>query len=563
MEQAGRTGGASMRQLLLALGEPVIGLVTAPAGLDVVIENVLILDPDDEPEPCPGALVLIIGARGSRALRLIRAMAHQGAAAVAVKIDHTDDLDDFKRVAAETGVAALGVRPEVRWGLLDSVARGVVDDARVAVVPEAGQSAELFALAETVAALTGGIVSIEDSTNRVLAYSRSDDEVDELRRRSILGWQGPAEYLALLRQWGVLERLRAGDDVVHVDEHPERGIRRRLAIGIRVDSQLLGSIWVQEGRHKLADSADTALIGAARAAALHLVRRRTDTPADLQLEQSLLSRMLDGHIDPRTFADNIGVDLGKPAVVTAFALTGSLPGAGPGADAEAGADAHAGTDRPRFELQRSVMTSLISVHAAAYRRRALVTGGSTRVYMLLPGLPEQDAESIALGLANDIVRAAHQRLNLDVRAAVGSAVGGLDSIAKSRAEADCVLDILTSGGERNVATIADVRSEVLVRETLSLLEKNPRLRDPRITALVAYDAEHDAGLVPAVLSYLGALGNVRAAARSLHIHTNTLRYRLKRANAISGIDLADPHQGLFSHLQLLLETGPGPVVHGP
>ncbi|MFE9649127.1 PucR family transcriptional regulator [Streptomyces sp. NPDC006365] len=556
MEQAARTGGASMRQLLLALGEPTIGLVATPAGFNVGIENVVILDPDDEPEPCPGALVLIIGARGRRALRLIRAVAHQGAAAVAVKIDHNDDLDDFKRVATETGVATLGVRPEVRWGQLDSAARGVVDDARVAVVPEAGQSAELFALAQTVAALTDGIVSIEDSTNRVLAYSRSDDEVDELRRRSILGWEGPAEYLDLLRQWGVLERLRAGDDVVHIDEHPERGIRRRLAIGIRVDSQLLGSIWVQEGRHKLADSADAALIGAARAAALHLVRRRTGTTADLQLEQSLLSRMLDGHIDPRTFADNIGVDLGKPAVVTVFALNGSLPGAG------ADADAHAGTDRPRFELHRSVMTSLISVHAAAYRRRALVTSGSPRVYMLLPGLPEHSAESIALGLAGDIVRAAEQRLHLDVRAAVGSAVGGLESIAESKAEADCVLDILMSGGERHVATIADVRSEVLVRETLSLLQKNPRLRDPRITALVAYDAEHDTGLVPAVLSYLGALGNVRAGARFLHIHTNTLRYRLKRANAISGIDFADPHQCLFSHLQLLLETGSVPVAHG-
>lgn len=554
--QTGGTGGADMRQLLLALGEPVIGVVAAPAGLDVSIENVVIVDPDDEPAPCPGALVLIIGLRGRRALRLIRTAARQGAAAVAVKIDHTDDLDDFKRVAAETGVAALGVRPEVRWGHLDSVARGVVDDARVATVPDPGQSTELFALAETVAALTDGIVSIEDSTNRVLAYSRSDDEVDELRRRSILGWQGPAEYLDLLRQWGVLERLRAGDDVVHIDEHPQRGIRRRLAIGIRVDSQLLGSIWVQEGRHKLADKADTALIGAARAAALHLVRRRTGTTTDLQLEQNLLSRMLDGHIDPRTFADDIGADLTKPAVVTAFTLNGRLPGT------DGGAEAEAGSDRPRFELRRSMMTGLISVHAAAYRRRALVTDGSPRFYMLLPGLPEHSAESIALGLAGDIVRAAHQRLNLDVRAAVGSAVGGLDSIAESRAEADCVLDILTSGGDRNVATIADVRSEVLVRQTLSLLEKNPHLRDPRISCLVAYDAEHGTDLVPAVLSYLGAQGNVRAAARSLHIHTNTLRYRLRRANTISGIDLADPHQGLFSHLQLLLESGSVPAAHG-
>lgn len=563
MEQTGTTAGAGMRQLLLALGEPVIALVAAPAGFDVEINDVVILDADDEPDPYRGDLVLIIGARGRRALRLIRAAARQGAAAVAVKIDHGDDLDELKRVAADMGVFVLGVRPEVRWGQVDSLARGVVDDARVAVVPEAGQPADLFALAQTVAALTGGIVSIEDSANRVLAYSRSDDEVDELRRLSILGWQGPADYLALLRQWGVYERLCAGDDVVHIDERPERGIRKRLAIGIRVDAQLLGSIWVQEGKDRLADNAESALIGAARAAALQLVRRRTGAPPDLQLEQSLLSRMLEGHIDPRTFAENIGADLAKPAVVTAFALNGSLPGAAAGADGDGEAESDAEADRPRLELRRSVMTSLISVHAAAYRRRALVTNGDPRLYMLLPGLPEHSAESIALGLANEIVRAANQRLQLDVCAAVGSAVGGLDSIAESRAEADRVLDILTRDGERRVATIADVRSEVLVTETLALLGKNPRLRDPRITALLAYDAEHDTGLVPAVLAYLGTLGNVRAAARSMHVHTNTLRYRLKRVREISGIDLADPHQYLFSYLQLLLETGSVPVQHEP
>jgi DNA-binding PucR family transcriptional regulator len=553
MERTGTTVGAGMRQLLLALGEPFIGLVAAPAGFDVQINGVVILDADDEPDSYRGDLVLIIGARGRRVLRLIRAAARQGAAAVAVKMDHSDDLDELKRVAADMGVVVLGVRPEARWGQLDSLARGVVDDARAAVAPEEGQPADLFALAQTVAALSGGSVSIEDSANRVLAYSRSDDEVDELRRLSILGWQGPADYLALLRQWGVYERLRTGDDVVHIDEHPERGIRRRLAIGIRVDAQLLGSIWVQEGKHKLADNAESALIGAARAAALQLVRRRTGAPSDLQLEQSLLSRMLEGHIDPRTFADNIGADLAKPAVVTAFALN-TFP---PGADAETDPDTEA--DRPRFELRRSAMMSLISVHAAAYRRRALVTNSDPRVYMLLPGLPEHSGESIALGLANEIVRAANQRLQLDVCAAVGSAVGCMDSIAESRAEADCVLDILTRGGERRVATIADVRSEVLVSETLALLEKNPRLRDPRVTVLLAYDAEHNTGLVPAVLAYLGTLGNVRAAARSLNVHTNTLRYRLKRANAISGIDLVDPYQYLFSHLQLLLETGSTPL----
>lgn len=537
--------GAGMRQLLLALGEPVIDLVATPDDSDVQVTDVAILDADEEPDDYRAHLVLIIGARGRRAVRMARAAARRGAAAVVIKVDPDDDRQALVHLAADAGAVVLGIRPEARWAHVDAVARSLVADARTSGAPDAEQPADLFALAETVAALTGGSVSIEDSANRVLAYSRSDDGVDELRRRSILGWEGPAHYLALLRQWGVYERLRAGGEVVHVEERPELGIRRRLAIGVRVDDQMLGSIWVQEGNGPLSDSAESALSGAARAAALLLVRRRMGTPSDLPLEEALLARMLDGHIDPRTFAARIGAELTKPAAVVAFALKG---------DAAEG-------DRSAFELRRAEMASLVTVHAGAFRRRALVAVGGTGVYVLLPGLPEGTGESVVVGLADEIVRSAGRRLRLDVCAAVGSVVAGLDSIAESKAEADRVLEVITHRGGRRVATIADVRSVVLVGEMLSLLEQNPRLRDPRISTLVSYDREHETGLVGSVLAYFAAQCNMRAAARLLHVHTNTLRYRLKRAETISGIDLGDAHQCLFSHLQLLLETEALPGRH--
>lgn len=548
MQEADRPRGAGIRQLLFVLGEPIVGPVIASGGMDAEINDVVILDADDEPDFYHGDLVMIIGARGRKALRLVRTAARQGAAAVAVKVEPGDGLDDLKEVSAETGVVVLGVRPEVTWDQLDSLARGAVADARTAAGPDAGRPADLFTLAQTVAALTGGIVTIEDSANRVLAYSRSDDEVDELRRLSILGWQCPPDHLALLRSWGVLERLRAGDDVIRIDAHPELGIRKRLAIGIRVDEQLLGSIWVQEGRDELADGAEQALIGAARTAALQLVRRRTGMPSGLQLEQRVLSRILEGHFDPRTLADSLGTDLTKPAVVTAFALAGGAHRTDAG--------------RPALELRREAMTSLVSVHSSASRHRCMVTNTDSRVYLMLPGLPERSGQEIATGLAGDIVRAAAQRLQLDVCAAVGSVVSSLDSLAESRAEADRVLDIIACGKGRRVATIDDVRSEVLVSELLALLDEHPRLRDPRISALIAYDADHDTGLLPSLLAFLGTLGNVRSAARSLHVHPNTLRYRLKRAEEVSGIDLSDPYQLLFTHLQLLLESGARPPRHG-
>ncbi|CAM5678370.1 hypothetical protein SALBM135S_09396 [Streptomyces alboniger] len=86
---------------------------------------------------------------------------------------------------------------------------------------------DLFSLAQTVATLTQGVVSVEDGAHRVVAYAGSGDEADELRRHSLLGRNCPEPYLALLRRLGVYQRVRAGEEVVMVAEQPEPGARRR------------------------------------------------------------------------------------------------------------------------------------------------------------------------------------------------------------------------------------------------------------------------------------------------------------------------------------------------
>ena len=71
---------ATLRSLLAALGEPLVEVVTAPRGLDVGIAGVAIADPDDELDQFPDQLVLLIGARGREADRLVRALARRGGA---------------------------------------------------------------------------------------------------------------------------------------------------------------------------------------------------------------------------------------------------------------------------------------------------------------------------------------------------------------------------------------------------------------------------------------------------------------------------------------------------
>lgn len=531
-----------LRKLLLVLGDSVVELMAAPAGLDAAIHDVVILDADDEPDGYAGDLVLVIGARGKAAIRMLRLAARNGAAAVAVKVSPEDDRDALRAVAEEAGVVVLGLRPEAKWTQVESAARDVLADVGITNKDGREPQADLYALAQTVSSLAGGNVSIEDPANRVLAYSQADDDIDELRRMTILGWHTPREHLARLRRLGVFERLRSSDDVVDVDPHPELGMNRRLIAAVRVDGQMLGSIWLQEGSKPLASEAADVLRGAARTAAIHLIHQRTGMTPSLYAEQSLLSWLLDGHIDPHTFAHQVGADPDRPAVVAAFAI-----------------DSPGEFDRSAFELRKAMICNLVAVHASAFHRALFVTSAGRRVYLLVPNLTGHAVEFVR-DLAADIVKSAEQRLRIAVFAAIGPMVDSLDHVKESTSQADRVLDIITRNKQRRVATIADIRSEVLVSQTLTLLENAPHLRDPRVSDLVQYDAKHDGEMVRSLIAYIAKQGNVGAAARDLHVHPNTLRYRLKRAETVSGIDLSNPYECLFTYLQLLLdETIPSPL----
>ncbi|MEY9845011.1 PucR family transcriptional regulator [Streptacidiphilus sp. MAP5-3] len=534
-----RPGGLSLRQLLMSLGEPVVELQCAPAGLDVEAVDVALLDPEDPPTARPGELVLAIGVRGRAAIPALRAAARAGAAAVAVRIDSSAQRETLRDFAEQAGIALLSVRREVRWEHLDALARAALGSGRQlpgGAVENGAEEGDLFALAQTTAVLTGGIVSIEDTANRILAYSRSadSDEIDDLRRLTILGWQGPEPYLAKLREWGVFQRLRAGDSVVAIDEHPELGLRRRLAVAIRSGERQLGTIWVQEGATPLADRADQALLGAARVAALQLMRRRRLVSSELRLTQNLLSGVLQGTTAAQSLAGHLGLDAKRPAAVLGFAL--------PGSD----------------ELHREETLSLMAVHAAARHRSALVAAADERVYVLLPELPHGIAAVTLLGWARELAEAATRHLaaataSAPVRGAVGTVSAGLVGTAASRREADRVLDAMASGQvDAQVAEITQVQAQVLLAETLALLAAAPAVRDPRLTALLAHDAQHGGQLAASVLAWLDAFGDVRTAAATLHIHPNTLRYRVRRAEQLTSLDLSRPEDRLLAMLQLRL-----------
>ena len=72
--------------------------------------------------------------------------------------------------------------------------------------------------------------------------------------------------------------------------------------------------------------------------------------------------------------------------------------------------------------------------------------------------------------------------------------------------------------------------------------------------LIAHDEEHNSELVDTLEGFFACHGNLSQTAGRLHIHRNTLTYRLERIAGITQMDLDDP-DARFS-LQLALKLRP-------
>jgi hypothetical protein len=63
-------------------------------------------------------------------------------------------------------------------------------------------------------------------------------------------------------------------------------------------------------------------------------------------------------------------------------------------------------------------------------------------------------------------------------------------------------------------------------------------RDRLIGVVERYDAEHGSDLVGTLAAFLDASGSWQRCAEQLHVHVNTLRYRLQRVEQLTGHSLA-------------------------
>jgi DNA-binding PucR family transcriptional regulator len=97
-----------------------------------------------------------------------------------------------------------------------------------------------------------------------------------------------------------------------------------------------------------------------------------------------------------------------------------------------------------------------------------------------------------------------------------------------------------------VTSLDEARTTVLLDEIVAQIADRPRLIDPRVRHL----RDHHPMLAETLAAYLDGFGDIATVAQGLHVHPNTVRYRIRRVEKILDTTLADPDVRLLLSLSL-------------
>jgi len=512
MRESGARGHLPVRQLVDNIGPALLRLVQEGTGSGGPLTDIAIHAPGAPTQLGPGCVVLGVGVTTEAELReLTAAMRQAGAEVLAVKAPVPPSADDKP--------AIIEVNRDASWMHVATTVREQLLEYARTRVRSAGSGAELFALANAVYEAVGAPVTIEDRFSALVAWSEGQDRTDSERIETILGRAVQQRTLAEQRERQEFERLHASTEPVYMEATGADQLAR-VAIAVRAGSDVLGYIWAAV-TGPLDEAATARLREFAPVVALQLVGLRTETSYARRQRGELAAAVLGGAADP-VEASRLQLGSGPVCVLAAAPrLAGSM-----------GSDALDAAGLRRF-------ADTLEYFLAAVHPRSALVAGTGAVYVLVAWPPEHATVlQSAVALARDFL--------------ARTPLAGDYVVAVVRAQADSALRALRHPAVRGpaVRTVEDMALAVLL---LHLADATEALGLPDTCGALhrlRQEEGQDGPLAATLAAYLAAAGATDTAAEALHIHPNTMRYRLRRIREVSGLDFADADAMLLAHLQL-------------
>ncbi|MDQ3541272.1 MAG: helix-turn-helix domain-containing protein [Chloroflexota bacterium] len=470
----------------------------------------------------------------------IRQLAAFGVAAIALS-GATSSI--ARAVADEMAVPLLVLPDDVDFGTLERTASRYISERRREIQrrgQEAGRQLMELAiagdpistLATELATIAGRAVAIEGADGSLLAFQAGPSALGIAQCQALI-----ADTRGPVMSW---LRTVATTSPAEPPSSSYRATRGWLRIVAPVSGRdgLIGtvSLFVQDGEHNVEDGM-FASRGAA-ACAVALAREQAAAGARREIELNVLDEILDGALRSE-------VSLLQQIKRLGHDLTGSFCTMIARVDSAPGAPARARNGR------WSVLEE--GLQRAAHSRDAHVLWRvrNTSAEIVWPVIEESELAGIVTTVRDELNATISRHASSEVVSlGVGRIHAGLEGIRLSHQDARQALTI----GRRLHGSGSVTTFETLgVYRLIYAAEHLPELRtfqDEALAPLIAYDRDHGAELIRTLEAFFAANCSPKEAASLLHVHRNTVLYRLERIADITGFDLNASDVRLRLHLAL-------------
>ncbi|USG66689.1 helix-turn-helix domain-containing protein [Brevibacillus ruminantium] len=394
------------------------------------------------------------------------------------------------------------------------------------------QHADIDELADVIGELLQNPITIEDSDHKLIAYSSHSESTDQARSSTIMSRRVPEKVLTRLWKDGVFQELLTKEEPVHIPAKDEVGLGKRVAIAIRKGNDVLGYIWAIEVNRPITEADDEILRQAARAAVSRLIQRQGKRKAEEQRRKEFLWELLLGNHSSDTLirqkAESLQMQLYAPYLICVMEAAGT-------------------------RLEQYLYPLLM-------RDKMLWVVDGNQIILLVGHTGTGKKQEELLGrkmeqfLADSLGKLESHERQGPVTAGYGRSYKAYADIVKSYQEALHALKIKRLF-PRETEGLHGFHELGIYRYLIKLKQwdEEQGYENERLARLKRYDAENQTAMTETLEAYLDTAGKVNVTANRLHIHINTLSYRLKRIEEIMQVDLEDMNQRVALYLELKLD----------
>jgi sugar diacid utilization regulator len=385
---------------------------------------------------------------------------------------------------------------------------------------------DLTSIVALLSNLVGNSVMLKDSNYQVVAWHGDLADLDEPRQHTVDAGSLPDSILAMLDRDGLLTRIRSERRPFHIERHDELGLVPRVVCPVWSGDAYFGYLSISEGRRRLDQSDLIAAEYGATVIAFHLARDRA-VAESVRSQKALLMYELLFNPTKRSSAGRrqaamLDLDLDQRFTMVTM---------------EVHAPKGEKWDDDRWSRARTSMITTIDGQLSRMGvTSAVALAEEEHLLVIVPG-ETQEVSRLAADLLRELV-AYHQ---VDVPAVgVSQTRTGSDGLKESYEEARLAADL-----GRAVGAGAAVNAYVSLGALRLLSEIPGPAIERHLTVTLGDDQKFREQFRVTYGALVEAGYNKAAAARSLYIHVNTLKYRLARISRRTGHD-PDDHNGRFA-----------------